>query len=288
MVSLAIGIAVCRNLMTDASERGNMRILTRRNALKGTLAFAVGATSLAACGAAPRTGTGLTNVHVMGMIHRGHRTSESYSLAVLDAAIRRAKPDAILTEIPPDRIGKAISSFRETGEITEPRARVFPEYTDVVFPLSREMDFQIIGTARWTREMADNRREALRRIEADPARAEQWAEHVAARREFSRKLAGRGDDPEFIHTEEYDQLVKAGYTPYQRYFDNDLGPGGWTQINAAHNRYINEALDALSGQGLTALVTYGSAHKYMILESLAKREDIALADTRALFERGSG
>lgn len=263
-----------------------MRTLTRRRALKGTLAFAAGATSLAACSAAPSARSGVTSVHVMGMIHRRHRTSERYSLAVLEAAIRKAKPDAILTEIPPDRIGKAISSFRETGEITEPRARVFPEYTDVVFPLSREMDFQIIGTAGWSRQMADNRREALRRIEADPERAEQWAEHIAARREFSSKLAGRGDDPRFIHTDEFDRLVKAGYTPYQRYFDDDLGPGGWTRINAAHNRYINEALDVLSGQGLTALVTYGSAHKYMILESLAKRTDITLADTRALFEPG--
>ena len=53
---------------------------------------------------------------------------------------------------------------------------------------------------------------------------------------------------------------------------------------AAHNRHINEALDTLSGQGLTALVTYGSAHKYMILDSLAARKDIEIADTRALFE----
>ncbi|NQX94988.1 MAG: hypothetical protein HRT64_08745 [Erythrobacter sp.] len=262
-----------------------MQRLSRRSALRSSLAFAAGAASLAACSAAPQTRSGLTRVYVLGMIHSGHLTSETYSLGVLEAAIRKAKPDVILTEIPPDRIAKAISSFSETDEITEPRAAVFPEYTDVVFPLSRELDFEILGTAGWTREMADNRREALRRIEAAPERAVQWAEHIQARREFSRRLAGRGDDPSFIHTDEFDQLVEAGYTPYQRYFDADLGPGGWTQINDAHTALITAALDAITGQGLTALVTFGSAHKYKILQSLETREDIVLSDPRSLFEK---
>ena len=133
--------------------------------------------------------------------------------------------------------------------------------------------------------MADNRRVALRRIAAAPERAVQWAEHIQARREFSRRLAGRGDDPSFVHTDEFDQLVEAGYTPYQRYFDADLGPGGWTQINAAHTALITAALDAITGQGLTALVTFGSAHKYKILQSLEAREDIVLSDPRSLFEK---
>lgn len=227
---------------------------------------------------------GATRVHVMGTIHANHLRSESYSLAVLDAAIRKAAPDVILAEIPPDRIDLALTSFAETGVIDEPRTEVFPEYTDVVFPLSRDMPFRILGTAGWTREIADNRREALDRIENDPARAEQWTEHRAAQREYARRIAGRGDDPLFIHTEEFDRLVEASRTPYQRHFDADLGPGGWTQINAAHTGLINQALDTITGQGLTALVTFGTAHKYMILRSLDQRDDIVVEDTRSLFE----
>ncbi|MEL7447103.1 MAG: hypothetical protein AAGK02_15050, partial [Pseudomonadota bacterium] len=63
----------------------------------------------------------MTKVYVLGTIHSRHKSSELYSLGVLEAAIRKANPDVILTEIPPDRIAQAERSFRETGEVTEPR-----------------------------------------------------------------------------------------------------------------------------------------------------------------------
>ena len=64
--------------------------------------------------------------------------------------------------------------------------------------------------------------------------------------------------------------------------DDDLGPGGWTQINAAHTSLINAELEKISGQGLTAVITFGAAHKYKILESLEGRSDIELSDAGAL------
>ena len=131
--------------------------------------------------------------------------------------------------------------------------------------------------------MADNRRVALRQIEGDPARAEQWAEHLAAQQGYRRAVNGRGDDPLFIHTDEFDRIVETSRRPYQDHFDADLGPGGWTQINRAHTDLINAALDTISGQGKTALVTFGSAHKYKILRSVEGREDVELLDTRDLF-----
>ncbi|WP_298337008.1 hypothetical protein [uncultured Erythrobacter sp.] len=258
--------------------------LNRRLFLAASLAISLVSPSLLGCSAEAEPGPPKTKLYVMGVLHSTHLESEDYSLEVLEAAIRRAAPDVILTEIPPDRIDQAITSFQETGEIDEPRTRVFPEYTEVVFPLSRELDFQIVGTAGWTREIADNRRVALQRIQGNPARAEEWAEHRAASRQFGRDLRGRGRDPLFIHTPEYDALVKAGRTPYQEHFDADLGPGGWTQINKAHTDLINAELDKISGQGFTALVTFGSAHKYKILESIEARDDIELLDTRVLFE----
>ncbi len=257
--------------------------LTRRSAIFGSLSAGLAISfPLAGCAqATPKSGA--TRVTVLGAIHSRHRNSEKYSLDVLREVVRWAEPDVILTEIPPDRIAEAKRSFAETGEVTEPRTRVFPEYTDVVFPLSREMDFDIVATAGWTREIADDRSAALETIENDPARAEQWAEHLAARQQYSVELAGRGDDPQFIHTDEYDAIVERAQTPYQRYFDADLGPGGWTQINAAHTDLINAALDMVTGQGLNALVTFGSWHKYMIKRSLEQREDIEMLDARALF-----
>ena len=251
-------------------------------------ALSLGLTGLAAipfagCGSYEPIDPGTTRVYVMGVIHGRHRESDSYSLDALRSAVRKAAPEIVLSDIAPDRIDKATTSFRETGEVDEPRTEVFPEYTDVVFPLSEELDFRIVGTAGWTRKIADNRREALKAIEDDPARADQWAAHQEALREYSRRVAGRGDDPLFIHTEEFDRLVEASRTPYQQYFDDDLGPGGWTAINAAHTDLINSALESISGQGLTALIMFGTAHKYMILNSLEGRRDIKLLDTRDLF-----
>lgn len=257
--------------------------LSRRTVLFRGLGASLAAYPLVGCTAASPVPEGATRIHVMGVIHSGHRTSQSFSLAVLDRAIRRAAPDVILTEIPPDRVSRAITSFAETGEVQEPRTKVFPEYTDVVFPLSRELDYRIEGTAGWTKDIADNRRAALERIEADPARQAQWQAHREAQRAYTRQIAGRGDDPHFIHTDEFDRLVEESRTPYQRYFDEDLGPGGWTQINRAHTDLINQSLDSISGKGLTALIMFGTAHKYMIRRSLANRGDIVLQDTAALF-----
>lgn len=268
--------------MAELDEPAGMKF-NRRTAMLSSLAAAAAAHPLVGCAATEPPPSGATRLHVMGMIHSNHRTSETYSLSVLKAAIRKAAPDIILTEIPPDRIEQAVTSFQTTGVIDEPRTEVFPEYTDALFPLSQEMGFRILGTAGWTRAIADNRRTALRRIQNDSARADQWAEHRAAQGAYSRVLAGRGDDPLFIHTAEFDQLVETSRQPYQRYFDDDLGPGGWTQINRAHTDLINSALDMVTGQGLTALVTFGSAHKYKILRSIEGRSDIELLDTRSLF-----
>lgn len=250
---------------------------SRRSVLAGVLAA-----PLAACmGEARRSGP--TRLYVLGTIHADHLRSKAYSLDVLAEAFRRAEPDILLAEIPPDRIAEAYRSFRYDGKVTEPRTAVFPEYVDVAFPLTRELDFEIVGAAGWTQEIADSRQAALARIERDPARAGQWAEHLAAQAEFARATQGRADDPLFIHTAEYDRLVERAQAPYQRYFDGDLGAGGWTRINAAHNALIDAALDRISGKGLTAMITFGSWHKYMILHNLARRRDIELLDSRALF-----
>lgn len=254
--------------------------LTRRTVLAGPLAAA----ALAATGCERAAAPGVTRVFVMGTIHRRHRTSKTYSLPIIEAAMREAAPDLVLMELPPQSLLDAWASYRETGKVDERRTNVFPEYTDVAIPLANELGWDTKGVAAWTPEIGANRRKALEAIEADKARAEQWAETEEARRTFILNLDGRSDDPRFIHTDEFDALVKAWREPYARYFDADLGPGGWTQINDAHGALINAALDEVTGKGLRVLITFGTSHKYKIRESLAKRSDVQLEETRALFE----
>lgn len=260
---------------------------TRRQAICGGLAIGASALTQPIIGCAPETqlpNASLTQVTVLGAIHGRHRTSRLYSLEVLRRAVRMAAPDIVLSELPPDQIGEALRSFAETGKVTAPRAAVFPELTEVVFPLSQEMGFTIAGTAGWTPQIALDRAAALSMIENDPARAAQWAEHLAARAAYLRELRGRGDDPRFIHTDEYDAIVERAQTPYQKYFDADLGAGGWTRINHAHNDLIGQTLDSVAGKGLKALVIFGSWHKYMIKRALMLRSDIELLEARTLFD----
>ncbi len=235
--------------------------------------------------ARPVAGDKKNEIIVLGMIHGEFRTSERYSLGLLRALIREIRPDYVLTEIPPNRFDAAISGFRETGAITESRVKVFPEYTDVLFPLSREMDFEIIPTAGWNSQMAAYRRAALARIRADPARADEWAEYSAALAAMNKAIGGRDDDPRFIHTDDYDALIRAGWGTYDRLFDDELGTGGWSTINGAHYALIATALDAHSGEGGRFLITYGAAHKSWFLDQLRQRDDITLRDVAPFLDR---
>lgn len=215
-------------------------------------------------------------VIMLGLIHNGHIESKRYSLDVVEALIREINPDYVVTEIPPDRLADAVKGFTETGEVTEPRVRVFPEYKDVLFPLSREMDFKIIPAAAWSRSMADFRRDALTRIRNDAARTDDWLAYQAAGDAAQEKMQGRGDDPYFIHSAEYDAITKDNLSVYAARFADDIGRGDWERINAAHYKLIEAALENHAGEGAVILITFGAGHKYWFLEQLRQRNDIIL------------
>lgn len=215
-------------------------------------------------------------VVMLGMIHRAHVESETYGLDVVEALIREINPDYVLTEIPPDRLAGAVKGFAETGEVTEQRVRVFPEYRDVLFPLTEEMDFKIIPTAAWSRGMADYRRDAMGKIRSNPERKDDWDAYIAANEQANEKMADRRDDPYFIHSDEYDAITKANLSVYGTRFAEDIGRGDWERINAAHYKLIEAALENHAGEGATMLITYGAGHKYWFLEQLRQRDDIIL------------
>ena len=232
---------------------------------------------LSACDGSDET-SGKNEVVVLGMIHDGFLSSKRYSLDTLRTLIREIDPDYVLAEIPPNRLEAALTGFRETGEVTEPRVSVFPEYRDVLIPLTREMDFEIIGVAAWTREMADYRSKMRRELRNDPAMAHAWDEYEKADEQFVEDLAGRGDDPRFIHTPEYDEITRRAVAPGEYYFNDALGPGGWRNINEAHMALISRALDRHQREGKRVLVMFGASHKYWFLDELKKRDDIVMLD----------
>lgn len=215
-------------------------------------------------------------VIVMGMVHGGHRQQGPFDIQHLKELIRDVKPDYILTEIPPDRLQDASQQFQDSGTITESRVRVFPEYTDAVFPLTRELEFEIIACAAWTKSMNDQRRATMSELQTTHQR--QYAEMQEAQSNADRNIKSLGDsnDPVVIHTQAYDDFVKNGMEPYDRHFNDLIGEGGWSNINAGHYGLIEKALDLHSGEGKRFLITFGAWHKYYIKEQLRKRSDIQI------------
>ena len=228
-----------------------------------------------------------TEVLVLGTVHGSHRTQPEFSLEILEDIVRTVNPDLILAEIPPDRFEAAVNGFAEQDTVLEPRVARFPEYVDVIFPLTKEMDFEIIPTAGWTRLMADERSAKLRAISQDPERADDWKRYTEANQETARlhNASGRRFDPYYINSDEYDNNAEIGLGVYNELFNVELGLGGWDNINKAHYWYINEALNEHKGEGKRVLITYGAGHKGWFLRELRKRDDIVLLNLQDVWEK---
>ena len=127
-----------------------------------------------------------SEVIVLGMIHGGHVTSEAFSLEVVRDLVREIDPDHWLTEIPPNRWDRARAEYQASGTVEEPRTRLFPEYMEALFPLTRALDFEVIPTAGWTEPMSDFRAAYLDAYSRDPELADAWADIPGRGRGFSR------------------------------------------------------------------------------------------------------
>ena len=128
----------------------------------------------------------------LGMIHGEHRTSQRFGLDVVRRLVDAIAPDYWLTEIPANRLARASEEFARTGAIAEPRVSRFPEYVDVLFPLSRPMRFTVYGTAGWNHPMDRFRRERLAAISSDARRSGDWRAYQASVAESDRQLAAGG------------------------------------------------------------------------------------------------
>lgn len=225
-------------------------------------------------------------VLVMGMIHGGHLTDSVYTNAYVEKLIREIKPDYILTEIPPNLFEAAMRGFKRDDSISEPRVMRFPEYVDVVFPLSKEMDFEIIPTAGWTRPMAVERGQKLRAISQDTSRAKDWAKYIKGNRDSDSiyNATEKVNDPYFIHTDAYDRIQDIALQPYNELFNVELGLGGWENINIAHYWHIEKALEKHRYKGKRVLITYGAGHKGWFLRELRKRDDIKLLEMKPFLD----
>ncbi len=221
----------------------------------------------------------VTEVAVMGMIHGRHRESDTWGLEQVKDAIRRFEPDVLCTEIAPDRWERIWSDFTERGVIEDSRVRVFPEYTDAILDLAVEMGFEIVPCAGWTQEMSDLRGARILEFNTTDEWATRREEYASRRAEVRRRIGdapAAGDDPRFIHSDAYDQRQRAELDLYDEFQNDLIGPGGWTNINEAHYRLIDRAIEDHRGRRI--LITFGGGHKYWFLDRLRGRDDVTVLD----------
>ena len=293
-------VALCEDsrelvVVNTASFTVVRRLPARTDAVVGTdglgrlvkVRLEAGAVSFSEPPLLPRQSGKKNEVIVLGTIHGEHLTSRRFGVEALKNIVRAIVPAYVLTEIAPNRVDEARREFAATGTIVEPRVARFPEYVHALFPLTKEMAFQIIPTAGWNSPMDRFRTAALKRIEQTPSRAADWARYLAdnARSEAATRAGGAPDDPRWINTEAYDDAQRIGLRTYNELFDHELGTGGWDTINRAHFANIARALDAHAGEGVRILITYGAGHRSWFVPALRQRADIVLVDPAPYFDK---
>ncbi|MHC4822449.1 MAG: hypothetical protein ACYTEP_00340 [Planctomycetota bacterium] len=231
----------------------------------------------------PAPSFGKTQVFVLGMIHGDHLTSETWGNEQVRATIRAIDPDVICPEIPPDRWPETIATWKERQVVEDSRVQVFPEYVDVMLPLSDEMDFAVEPSAGWSEYMAQARQAKIEEFQTADEYREARLEYAHDKAWLEDWLASwstpASDNPTYIHSPLYDLRTKAELGPYEHHLSDVIGrPGGWPYINNDHFLLIEKAIRTHPGKRI--LVTFGAGHKYWFLEQLRWMPDVELMDVR--------
>ena len=227
----------------------------------------------------PVDASGTTEVAVLGMTHSGHLDSELWGLDEVMQTVRNFQPDVICAEIPPDRWEKTWRDLNERNVVEEPRVARFPEYVDGILHWARDEGVTVEPCAGWTDEMARLRQTRIREFNTDDEYADErqaYAAELQVVREQYGTAYGANDDPRHIHSDAYDEHARAELELYNKYQNDLIGPGGWTNINISHFDLIDKAIR--KHRGKRVLITFGGGHKYWFLDQLRERDDVELLD----------
>jgi len=231
-----------------------------------------------------------TEVFVLGMLHDRHLDSDTWGLEQVRATIEALDPDVICVEIPPDRWPAAQALWQAEQRIEDDRILQFPEYVQVLMPLSNEMGFEVEPCAAWTSWMAEDRKAKIDAFRMEEENAEAYAAYRADStwtRTWAAATAPEvaDDDPVYLHSPAFDLRTKSELGPYASHLTDVIGrPGGWTYINESHYTLIDTAIRKHAGKRI--LVTFGAGHKYWFLEQLRYRDDVELMDVRPYLATG--
>jgi hypothetical protein len=215
-------------------------------------------------------------VIVIGTIHSQHKSSKDYSLEIFRKMIEALKPDVVLAEVPPDRFEIATAQYNKHHKISEPRVVQYPEFAEVIFPLKDSLHFDLIPVSAWTEKMATDREERLEEIKYDTNRSEDWQKYIAAREKTTALFDAFMPEFDFlkIHTPRFDEIMEIELKVFNELFNEDLGDGGWDNINNAHYALIHKALENITDKKV--LIIFGAGHKGWLIRKLKERDGITL------------
>lgn len=219
-----------------------------------------------------------TKVTLLGTLHNQHFVATEYGLDELKTIVKNIKPEVVLAEIPPDRFLIAKQEYDADGRIIEERVSQYPEFSEVIFPLQKKLHFNLIPVSAWTQKIADTREEKLIEISKNPTRTNDWNAYLDAKEQVNElfEKAGFEFTPEWIHSDKFDEILEVELSVFNALFNDDLGAGGWENINKKHYQLINQALQSPEIKGKKVLIIFGAGHKGWFKRKLRKRDDIKL------------
>lgn len=91
--------------------------------------------------------TVLTEVILLPTMHKRHLRDKFYTLERLESVLRDIKPDIVCSEITP----LSLETFDQGKK--DSRLSLFPEFTQVILPLRKELKYEVIPCSAWSKEV---------------------------------------------------------------------------------------------------------------------------------------
>ena len=240
--------------------------------------FCLTLTSLVSCGGAEawrdvQRRPGVTEVVVLGSVHRAHLSNEEYDLAMLDRLVRVIAPDVILVEVPPADAPRVDSIAADISRADQdPWLRGFPELSRVVLPLSKTLRVPWVPVSGFTAAAMRDRSAAT--LPEDDALLARAANYLAKRQ----KDEGFPDNAEWVNGPEFARLSAWEQSARSAAHDSHLGNAGIRPLLQRHLELVEAAIE--TNHGRRVLIVFAARARWYFERTLSERGDVRVLDVR--------
>lgn len=211
-----------------------------------------------------------TKVIVLGVLHRFHNVVPSFSLAHLELALEKIKPNLICTEL-------------MQSEIDFNKQQAFKIEYNVILPYAKKNNILVVGL---------DPEEPIFSEMADP--------YIKNQKEFPKRSPIESKIQDIFHEQLFDFLIKEHWTSISqtqseitntifklkhRFQEKIMGEAekeGWSKFNSYYAEKIVNL--ALKESGRIILVTIGLEHVYWLKDELSKNSHLEVVDTEQILK----